>query len=127
MESADGTTAKIGACEVAANAAMRLRAVEAKHRGRAEPAVFPLRIVIVAELAGLVLPDDEPQPAAHWAEVEDLESALRLALARRLGARLSAWPEWLHLDTPVTADAWVAHVEAAWAEVDDLGQVSHEH
>jgi hypothetical protein len=122
MESADGTTAKIGALEVAANAAMRLRTVEAKHRGRiAEPAVFPLRIVLVAELAGLALGDPDPQREARWAHGEHLESAVRLVLARRLGS-LSAWPEWINVEAPVTPDAWAAHVEAAWATVDDLGR-----
>jgi hypothetical protein len=54
-------TAKVGACEVTANVTERLRRVASDHRGRAEPTVFPLRIVLVAELVGLVLPAQEPE------------------------------------------------------------------
>jgi hypothetical protein len=121
MVAADGATAKVGALESAANADNRLRTVEAHHRGRnAEPAGFPLRLVVVAELEGLVLGEAGPTRDACWASVEHLESAMRLVLARHLG-RLSGWPEWIHVDSALNADQWVAHVEAAWAVVDGLG------
>jgi hypothetical protein len=121
MVAADGATAKVGALESAANADKRLRRVQAHHRGRnAEPVGFPLRLVLVAELEGLVLGDPGPIRDARWALVEHLESAMRLVLARRLG-RLSGWPEWIHVDSALDADQWTAQVESAWAVVDDLG------
>lgn len=76
---------------------------------------------IVATLEGLVLGPYGDQFYERWAEVEHLESALRLVLARRLG-RLAVWTDWIHIDKPVEEDQWSDLVQAAWGEVSRLGR-----
>jgi hypothetical protein len=124
MVMAHGREAKIGAVEKAQRAAERLREVDAAlvKRGR-EAACFPVGLAVVAELDGLVVgPPADPQSTQRiryyerWALVEHLESALRLAFARRLGS-LSAATNWIHLDRPLTIGEWVEEVEAAWTAV----------
>jgi hypothetical protein len=133
MVMAHGDAAKIGALEAAMNAPQRLLQVERKQRARTpEPSGYPMRLAIVGELVGLNLGcyewrdgcwvyEDRVGFDRRWAIVEHLESALRLALARRLG-RLSSWPEWIEIDTPIKTDhEWEALFMDAWREVDGLG------
>lgn len=123
MACADGRTAKIGALESAVNADARLRRVEAKHRMQdREPASHSLRLVLVADLEGLVLGTyEDPAFEERWALVEHLESAMRLALARRVG-HLARWADWIQVQQPLSAENWVAHVHQAWQQVDTLGR-----
>ena len=127
MVAAGGSAAKIGALERAENALDRAKAVDRKQRSRLDDeaqrtAYVPLRLAIVAELEGLVLgPYDTPEFDERWAEVEHVEAALRLGLARRLG-NLSRWTDWIDLDEPVPDAAWRDHVEHAWRGVTALGR-----
>lgn len=135
MVMADGRAAKVGALESAANASARLHGVEQKQGARAPESGYPMRLAVVGELVGLNLGryhwrdgvwvyDDREAFDQRWAEVEHLESAVRLVLARRLG-RLSKWADWIHLDVPIASnDAWAAQFVTAWQEVDQLGSPS---
>lgn len=129
----DGGAAKVGALESARNAAARLRRVEQKQRQRLpDTAAYPMRLAAVGEIAGLNLGqyrgtdgrwvyDDRDAFDRRWAEVEHLESAIRLVLARRLG-RLSQWPDWITVERPLGSDeSWVEEFRSAWEEVDRLG------
>ena len=117
MVTADGTAAKVGACEPCDRAEGRLREVERKQRTRVEAlATYPIRLAIVAELRGLAVDGDE-----MWSITTHLEGAVRFVLARRLG-RLAAWPDWIHVDQPLTAASWHSEFLAAWAEVARLGR-----
>ncbi len=83
---------------------------------------LPIQLVVVAELDGLALGVHTDEPILweeRWAEVEHLEAAMRLVLARRLG-QLARRTDWIHVDRPIDADEWNRHVDAAWAEVDAL-------
>ncbi len=134
MVSADGRFAKVGALESANNAANRLRGVERRHGSRhADPGAYPLRLVVVGEIDGLVLGryrwnedhwvygDGKVGFDQRWAEVEHLESAVRLSLARRVG-RLAGWADWIRINgPPLTDEAWLSAVHAAWLEVDQIG------
>ena len=121
MVTSDGLAAKVGALESSANAEKRLRRVDAAHRVR-EPASSPIRLAVVVELEDLpIAGDHDADSEERWAEVEHLESALRLVLARRLG-RVSRWTDWIQLDRSLESDAWVAAVEAGWLEVCQLGR-----
>jgi hypothetical protein len=81
----------------------------------------PIRLAVVAELEGLVLGPPGDVFNERWAEVEHLEWALRLVLARRLG-RLAGWSEWIHICHPLEPDEWPGQVRAAWREVSRLGR-----
>ena len=124
MVTADGCDVKVGALEKAARAERRLREVAKHHLTRIPtppPEDAPMRLAVVAELDGLVLGPPGDVFYERWAEVEHLESAMRLVLARRLG-RLARWSDWIHLDQPIDDGQWVDHVEAAWLEVSRLGR-----
>lgn len=134
MVMAHGRAAKVGALESAENAPGRLRQVEQKQRRRVpDPAGYPMRLAILGELLGLNLGhyrwqddrwiyDDKDAFDQRWTEVEHLESALRLVLARRLG-RLSPWVDWILVDgPPLSEDAWESQFRSAWLEVDQLGR-----
>lgn len=132
MVMADGPDAKVGALESVANASDRLRVVQRKQRVRApSPNAYPMRLAVVGELVGLNLGgyekrdgvwvyDDKEGFEQRWAEVEHLESAVRLVLARRFG-RLARWADWIHVERPTTDDEWEAQFLSAWQEVDQLG------
>jgi hypothetical protein len=121
MVAADGRSAKIGACERASNAEMRLRRVEGAHRKRHPvDGVFPLAIAVVAEIEGLVVSGDDGEDM--WSITTHLEGAMRLVLARRRG-RLAVWTDWIHVDRPISIDEWEGEFRAAWAEVSALGSV----
>jgi len=133
MVAAHGRLAKIGALESAANAADRLRTVERHQRIRdGDSSAYPLRVVVVGEIPGLVLDpyrwtdyrwDYELGKEAfdqRWAEVEHLESAVRLSLSRRV--RRLAWTDWIEVARPPETDeAWLSAFLAAWREADELG------
>ena len=124
MVTDDGCDAKVGALEKAANADRRLLQVAKKHSTQTSiPSLegASMRLAVVAELVGLALGEPGDVFFERWAEVEHLESAMRLVLARRLG-RLARWADWIHLDPPIDDAQWVAHVEAAWREVSRLGR-----
>lgn len=124
MVAADGFSAKVGALEKARNAEQRLHDVAKDHPTRKPapaPECFPIRLAVVATLQGLVLGPYGDQFYERWAQVEHLEWALRLVLARRLG-RLAGWTDWIHIDKPVEDDQWSDIVEDAWQEVSRLGR-----
>lgn len=119
MVTADGTAAKIGACERVDRAEGRLREVEKKQRTRTEDlAAYPIRLAIVAELKGLAVDGEDGDEM--WSITTHLESAVRLVLARRLG-RLAAWSDWIHVDQPLSAELWHSEFLSAWTEVAALG------
>jgi hypothetical protein len=124
MVTADGRHAKVGFVEAEDHAPARLRAVQhdqMKKKAIAEEG-FPLSFGVVAVVDGLVLGSPKHDPEVYLqriAEVEHLESALRLVLARRLGS-FRGWPEWIVTDKPVDAERWVTEVKNAWAKVDEL-------
>ena len=134
MVAAHGRLAKVGALESAANVEARRQSIERHQRTRDDDAsAYPLSVVAVGEVKGLVVGryrwvdghwdyhGGQQGFDQRWADVEHLESAVRLCLARRLG-RLSRWPDWIELDKPIGSDeAWLESFEAAWAEVDRLG------
>lgn len=121
MVAADGLTAKVGALEAAANAPQRLRRVDAAHRIRHDsPSSFPIRLAVVVELEDLAITGDRDEDSEErWAEVEHLESALRLALARRVG-RLARWSDWIHVDVAMDDSEWKRQVEDAWSDVKEF-------
>lgn len=125
MVTADGHAAKVGALESAANAWARLRRVEAHHRKLVVGAAgYAMRLAVVAELADLAIGGDhDVESEERWAEVEHLESALRLVLARRLG-RVARWTDWIHVDSALSNDEWARAVEEAWHDVDALGRAA---
>ena len=101
-----------------------------------DPAIGPELLsdpgAIVGEIVGLNLRrtrrdgawvySDRVEFDRRWAEVEHIETTLRLVLARRLG-RLSPWTDWIYLDPPIVDDNWWREViVAAWEEVDGHGQ-----
>lgn len=118
---ASGTSAKVGALEAATNAPVRLSRVQAAHRRREPNAGYPMRLAVVLELCDLpIAGDHDIESEERWAEVEHLESALRLVLARRLG-RLARWTDWIHVQRPLTDAEWVGEIEKAWIEVRRVG------
>lgn len=120
MVAANGLSAKIGAVERVDRAEGRLREVERKQRTRVEDAsTFPMRLAVVMELDGLFVNGADGHNM--WAITTHLESAMRFVLARRVG-RLAAWPDWIHVDSPLTFSDWLTAVEAAWIEVTALGR-----
>jgi hypothetical protein len=124
MVTASGRDAKIGALEKAINAKSRLGQVNKKHPTQTPtppPEKAHIRLTVVAELQGLVLGPPGKGFYERWAEVEHLESAMRLVLARRLGT-LAAWTDWIHLKHPIDDEQWPGHVEDAWSEVCRLGR-----
>lgn len=134
MVSADARFAKVGALESAGNAVTRVRSVERHHRARhGDPGAYPLRLVVVGEIDGLVVgryhwcdgrwvyDDGKEGFDQRWAEVEHLESAVRLSLARRVGG-LAGWADWIRVDRPPLSDeAWLSEFHAAWLEADHIG------
>lgn len=121
MVVADGTSAKVGALETASNALARLSRVQAAHRHREPTASFPMALAVVLEIADLPIKGDHDSDSEErWAELEHLESALRLVLARRLG-RVARWTDWIHIDESMSLGQWVGSVEQAWSEVCSLG------
>lgn len=120
MVTADGTAAKVGACERVDRVEGRLREVEKKQRTRIEdPAAYPIRLVIVAELKGLVVSGEDGWEM--WSITTHLETAMRLVIARRLG-HLSGWADWLHLEQQLDAAELRSAFLAAWTEVAALGR-----
>jgi hypothetical protein len=131
---AHGRLAKVGALESADNVQRRLRRVERDHRTRDDdPEAHPLRVVLVGEIEGLVVGgyrwvDDgwvydggKAGFDQRWAEVEHLESAVRLGVARRVG-RVARWADWIEVDRPSMTDtAWLSAFQSSWLEVDQLG------
>ena len=99
MVASNGLSAKVGAVERVDRALGRLREVERKQRTRVDdPSTCPLHLAVVMELEGLFVNGADGDEM--WAIATHLESALRFALARRLG-RLAAWPDWIHIDEPI--------------------------
>lgn len=124
MTMANGVSAKVGALEAARNAGTRLSDVQRDHRRREPEGSFPLSLVVVLEIVDLpIAGDHDVDSEERWAELEHLESALRLVLARRHG-RLARWTDWIHLDTPMSTDQWVTSVREAWEEVCSLGRTA---
>lgn len=120
MVAANGLSAKVGALERVDRAEGRLREVERKHRTRVEDlSNFPMRLAVVIELDGLFVNGADGDEM--WAITTHLESAMRFVLARRVG-RLAAWADWIHVDVPLSFSEWLSAVEAAWADVEVLGQ-----
>jgi hypothetical protein len=123
MVTADGSKAKIGACYHAGNTLTRRRDVEKKLRSALpdEP-LYPLMLAVVAEIRGLALGDyDDPQWDERWAEVEHLESATRLAVARRVG-RLSRFVDYVEVDADRSPGSWADVLDEAWTEASRLGR-----
>ena len=122
MVLADGQGAKVGALEAAANAPVRLKRVQEAHRRREPGAAYPMRLVVVLEIADLAISGDhDVDSEERWAEVEHLEAALRLSLARRVG-RLARWADWIHVDRALDDTEWVGVVQTAWTEVTKIGR-----
>lgn len=81
-----------------------------------------MKLAVVLEISDLPISGDhDADSEERWAEVEHLESALRLTLARRLG-NVARWTDWIHLARPVEDDTWETTIEAAWSEVVALGR-----
>lgn len=123
MVSETGTVAKVGACERIGNVTQRLTSVERKYQRRIFDPLATLRLVAKIELVGLSLfsaGDYDERWADIWAEVESLESALRLALGRRLG-RMHEWTDYIHLDRAIHDDEWPSLIRTAWEQVGTLG------
>ena len=123
MVAEGGRVAKVGACERLANIDRRLGEVTAKLQRNTGDPTARMRIVVKVALEGLAMrtgDDYHPQWTDIRAEVESLESAVRLALARRLG-RLHGWTDFIHLDRDVEMDEWPGLVRAAWTDVQALG------
>lgn len=122
MVLASGRAAKVGALEAATNAPERLRRVEADHRRRdPDAAGYPMRLAVIIEISDLpIAGDHDAESEERWAEVEHLESALRLVLARRLG-RVARWTDWIHMHHKLTESGWEREVQEAWCEVRNLG------
>lgn len=121
MVVADGTTAKIGALEAASNAPARLVQVQRAHSRREPQASYPMRLAVVLEICDLPMGRERDLDSEErWAEVEHLESALRLVLSRRLG-RLARWPDWIHVQRPLADAQSVEQIQDAWIEVGRIG------
>jgi len=121
MVVAGGMSAKVGALEVATNASARLLRVQAAHRRREPEAGYPMRLAVVLEICDLPMGvDHDLDWEERWAEVEHLESALRLVLSRRLG-RLARWTDWIYVQRPLTDAQWVEQIVDAWTEVGRIG------
>ena len=119
---AHGGSAKIGALESTLNATIRLGRVQAAHRRRdADDSCYPMRLAVVIEIEDLpIAGDHDADSEERWAEVEHLESALRLVLARRLG-RLARWTDWIHIETAIDDAEWPRLIDEAWDDVVALG------
>lgn len=124
MAVADGSSAKVGALETADNALARLSRVQAAHRRREPTASFPMALAVVLEVVDLPIAGDrDADSEERWAELEHLESALRLVLARRLG-RVARWTDWIHINEPISPDELATVVDEAWSEVCSLGRAT---
>ncbi len=81
-----------------------------------------MTLAVVLEITDLpIAGDHDADSEERWAEVEHLEAALRLTLARRLG-RVARWTDWIHLHRPLSVEGWISEVERAWVEVSELGR-----
>jgi hypothetical protein len=81
-----------------------------------------MTLAVVLEVSDLpIAGDHDVDSEERWAELEHLETALRLALARRLGS-IARWTDWIHLAQPLSSDRWPVEVESAWADVSRLGR-----
>ncbi|MEM9714570.1 MAG: hypothetical protein AAGA17_20275 [Actinomycetota bacterium] len=116
MVTADGSKVKIGACEHGGNALRRRTAVERTLRSKFDDeSLYPLELAVVSEIEGLALGDDRDEAwDERWKEVEHLESAMRLAVARRVG-RLSRLVDYVEVErVPIS---WSETMDAAWIGV----------
>lgn len=78
-----------------------------------------MRTVVQIELVGLSLYDGEEDYDLWrdmWDEVQAREFALRFLLGQQLG-RMHAWSDYIHVDNPMSDEAWAEAVRDAWTRL----------